>query len=117
MAALDQLADELERSYGDLQDRMADPSVYADHREAAELGRRLNPSWDGAFARIEIANSILRHYGLKLGDFEGRTYVLRSATGRQELVPHLPSMWVAAERLGGRACDPLDPALIAALED
>ena len=69
------------------------------------------------FARIDLANSILRHYGLKLGDFEGRTYVLRSATGRQELVPHLPSMWVAAERLGGRACDPLDPALIAALED
>jgi peptide chain release factor 1 len=41
MAALDQLADELERSYGELQDRMADPSVYSDHREAAELGRRL----------------------------------------------------------------------------
>ena len=69
------------------------------------------------FARIELANSILRHYGLKLGDFEGRSYVLRSATGRQELVPHLPGMWVAAERLAGRACDPLDPALIAALED
>jgi peptide chain release factor 1 len=41
MAALDQLAEELERSYGELQDRMADPSVYSDHREAAELGRRL----------------------------------------------------------------------------
>src|SRR5262245_15532306 len=41
MAALDQLADELERSYGELQDRMADPAVYSDHREAAELGRRL----------------------------------------------------------------------------
>jgi peptide chain release factor 1 len=41
MAVLDQLADELERSYGELQDRMADPSVYSDHREAAELGRRL----------------------------------------------------------------------------
>ena len=69
------------------------------------------------FARIELANSILRHYGLKLGDFEGKSYVLRSATGRQELVPHLPGMWAAAERLAGRACDPLDPALIAALED
>jgi peptide chain release factor 1 len=41
MAALDHLAEELERSYGELQDRMADPSVYSDHREAAELGRRL----------------------------------------------------------------------------
>ena len=68
------------------------------------------------FARIELANHVLRHYGLKLGDFEGTSYVLRSATGRQELVPHLQGMWAAAERLAGRACDPLDPDLIAALE-
>jgi peptide chain release factor 1 len=41
MATLEQLADELERSHSELQDRMADPAVYSDHREAAELGRRL----------------------------------------------------------------------------
>ncbi|HEX3290631.1 MAG TPA: peptide chain release factor 1 [Gaiella sp.] len=41
MATLDRLADDLERSYTELQDRLADPAVYADHREAAELGRRL----------------------------------------------------------------------------
>ena len=41
MATLAQLADELERSHAELQDRMADPAVYSDHREAAELGRRL----------------------------------------------------------------------------
>jgi peptide chain release factor 1 len=41
MATLDQLADDLERSHAELQDRLADPAVYADHREAAELGRRL----------------------------------------------------------------------------
>lgn len=41
MAAIDQLVDELERSYGELQARMADPAVYNDHREAADVGRRL----------------------------------------------------------------------------
>jgi peptide chain release factor 1 len=41
MATLDQLADELERSHAELQDRLADPAVYSDHREAADLGRRL----------------------------------------------------------------------------
>ena len=41
MATLDALVEELERSYGELQERMADPSVYADHREAADVGRRL----------------------------------------------------------------------------
>jgi peptide chain release factor 1 len=41
VAAIDQLVDELERSYQELQERMADPAVYSDHREAADLGRRL----------------------------------------------------------------------------
>ena len=37
----DNLVDELERSYKEVQERMSDPSVYNDHREAAEVGRRL----------------------------------------------------------------------------
>jgi peptide chain release factor 1 len=41
MAALDKLVDELERSYVETRERMSDPSVYNDHREAAEVGRRL----------------------------------------------------------------------------
>ncbi|HEX5449292.1 MAG TPA: PCRF domain-containing protein [Gaiellaceae bacterium] len=39
--ALEDLVTELERSYAELQDRMADPAVYNDHREAADVGRRL----------------------------------------------------------------------------
>lgn len=69
------------------------------------------------FARIAFANRILRHYRLSLADFEGQSYVLRSATGRQELIPHLPGMWGAAERLTGRRCDPLDSGLLDALAD
>ncbi len=41
MATLEELVDELERSYTELQERMADPAVYNDHREAADVGRRL----------------------------------------------------------------------------
>ena len=37
----DNLVTELERSYEELQARMADPAVYNDHREAADVGRRL----------------------------------------------------------------------------
>jgi hypothetical protein len=85
-------------------------------RPEALLGRMPMTRRQERFARIELANRILRHYSLKLGDFEGQSYVLRSATGRQELVPHLAGMWAAAERLAGRPCDPLDPELIAALE-
>jgi peptide chain release factor 1 len=37
----DNLIDELERSYRETQERISDPSVYNDHREAAEVGRKL----------------------------------------------------------------------------
>jgi peptide chain release factor 1 len=37
----DNLVADLERSYDELQTRMADPAVYNDHREAADVGRRL----------------------------------------------------------------------------
>src|SRR3954466_7793776 len=42
MPGMDELVDELERSYRETQERLSDPAVYNDHREAAEAGRRLN---------------------------------------------------------------------------
>jgi peptide chain release factor 1 len=41
MAALDDLIAELDRSYEEAQARLSDPDVYNDHREAADVGRRL----------------------------------------------------------------------------
>jgi peptide chain release factor 1 len=64
VAAIDQLIDELERSYEEVRERMSDPSVYNDHREAAEVGRRLKElegayklaqEWRQASADLEAA--------------------------------------------------------------
>src|SRR5215217_2594079 len=41
MSTLEKLVDELDRSYHETHERMSDPSVYNDHREAADVGRRL----------------------------------------------------------------------------
>ena len=41
MAAIDSLVDDLERSYNETKERLSDPAVYNDHREAADVGRRL----------------------------------------------------------------------------
>ena len=41
MADLTALVDELERSYRETQERLSDPAVYNDHRQAADVGRRL----------------------------------------------------------------------------
>jgi peptide chain release factor 1 len=41
MASFEELVEELERSYRETQERLADPTVYNDHRQAADVGRRL----------------------------------------------------------------------------
>ena len=41
MAGMEDLIDELDRSYRETQERLSDPDVYNDHREAAEVGRKL----------------------------------------------------------------------------
>ncbi len=66
MAGIDSLVDELERSYIDLQARLSDPAVYNDHREAADVGRRLKEletpyklavAWRGAQADLADVRS------------------------------------------------------------
>lgn len=66
-------------------------------------------------ARTRLANAILGHYGLKLSDWNGASYVLSTRTGRTALVDNLTELWAAADGLANKACDPLDPDLIAAL--
>ncbi len=41
MPGIEALVEELERSYGEAQERMSDPAVFSDHRTAADAGRRL----------------------------------------------------------------------------
>ena len=66
MSSLESLIEELERSYRETQDRMSDPAVYNDHREAEEVGRRrkkregpyrLAQAWRQARADLEAARS------------------------------------------------------------
>jgi len=58
---------------------------------------------------------VLDAYGLRLDDWSGRVWVLRDRKGRAAVVADLGAVWVEAERLAGRALDPLDPELVAAL--
>ena len=66
MTSLEKLIEELERSYQEAQDRMSDPAVYNDHREAEEVGRRLKKlegpyrlaqAWRQATADLEAARN------------------------------------------------------------
>jgi peptide chain release factor 1 len=66
MAAFEDLVAELERSFLETQERMSDPAVYNDHREAADVGRRLKQlegpyklaqKWRQAKADLEAARN------------------------------------------------------------
>jgi hypothetical protein len=66
--------------------------------------------------RIRLVNRVLAHFRLRLSDFSGSAYVLRTHTGRTAMIENLTELWPAAEALTGRPCDPLDPALLADLD-
>ena len=63
---MERLVGELERSYAEAEERMADPAVYLDHRKAAEAGRRLKElegpkkladAWRQASADLDAARN------------------------------------------------------------
>ena len=66
--------------------------------------------------RTRMVRRVLHGFGVTLSDWGGTAYVLHDAKGRAEVVHDLSTLWTEAERLAGRPLDPLDPALLAALQ-
>jgi hypothetical protein len=89
-------------------DAVARPGVFT--RTADPVERRRERA-----ARVVQANKVLRHYRLSLSDWQGTSFLLSTATGKTEIVDNLTHLWMAAEKLIGRPCDPLDEGLIGSL--
>src|ERR1700749_2678920 len=66
--------------------------------------------------RVRILNFTLAHYGMRLADWQGASFLLSTLTGNSEIVEDLGHLWPVAERLSGRLCDPLAPDLLERLE-
>ncbi|MFJ5296522.1 hypothetical protein ACIQAL_08355 [Pseudomonas sp. NPDC088368] len=66
--------------------------------------------------RIAAINTVLAPFRLKVEDFQGVSYLLLGATGKQELASGLDQLWQRAESLIGRTLDPLDSQLLDHLE-
>ncbi len=90
-------------------DAVARPGVFS--RNEATRERRLERT-----RRIRLANRVLAAHRLTLSDFQGRAYVLSTATGKSEVIETLAHLWPAAEKLSGRLFDPLDEVLLARME-
>src|SRR5256714_11584798 len=82
MAAIDELVDELERSYREASDRMSDPAVYNDHREGADAGRRLK-ELEGPYKLAEQWRQAQQDIEAARGDAE-----LSSLVEEYEREPH-----------------------------
>jgi hypothetical protein len=65
--------------------------------------------------RVVLVNRLLAPWGVRLQDWQGSSYLLRSSRGRTAVVRDWAELWRAAEQMTGRPLDPLDPQLLAAL--
>ncbi|MDQ2983169.1 MAG: peptide chain release factor 1 [Actinomycetota bacterium] len=98
MAGIDSLVDELERSYRETQERMSDPAVFNDHREAAEVGRRLK--------ELEGPYKLAREWREVANDLEAA----RADGDLRELVPEYEERAAALEEELKLALVEADPA-------
>jgi peptide chain release factor 1 len=94
----DNLVADLERSYEELQTRMADPAVYNDHREAADLGRRLK--------ELEQPYKLAHEWKAAQDDLEAA----RGDADLRELVPELEERTSRLQEELRLALVPADPA-------
>ena len=98
MADFDDLIGDLERSYRETQERMSDPAVYNDHREAADVGRRLK--------ELEAPYRLAQEWRLVHDDLEAA----RGDGDLRELVPELEERLAALEEELKLALVESDPA-------
>ena len=96
--AIDALIDELERKYRETQERMSDPAVYNDHREAADTGRRLK--------ELEGPYKLTQEWREITADLEAA----RDDGDLRELVPDLEERLAALEEELKLALVETDPA-------
>lgn len=90
-------------------DAVARPGVFT--RNTDRLARRRERA-----TRVRIAAAALAPFGITISDWQGASFLLATRTGKTEIIDDLGHLWPTAERLAGRPCDPLDPAVIAAME-
>src|ERR671925_2092606 len=95
---IEQLVDELERSYQEAQERMSVPAVYNDHKQAAEAGRRLK--------ELEAPHRLAQEWRQVRDDLDAA----RGDGDLRELVPELEERSRSLEHELRLALAPTDPA-------
>ena len=95
---MQQLIEELERSFAETRERLSDPAVYNDHREAAEVGRRLK--------ELEAPHRLAQEWRDLHADLDDA----RADGDLRELLPELEERLAAVEEELKLALIQTDPA-------
>lgn len=75
------------------------------------------PPARGRYRRASILTELLGPAGLKVRTpGPGRAVVVSNSKGASTVAAGLPAVWEAADKLGSRLVDPLDPDLLDVLE-
>jgi peptide chain release factor 1 len=98
MASMEDLVDEVERSYTEAQERMNDPAIYNDHREAAEVGRRAK--------ELQAANELAQQWRKAAEDLQAA----HDDSDLRELLPELEERVAQLEEELKLALVETDPA-------
>jgi peptide chain release factor 1 len=98
MATIEQLVEDVDRSYQETQERMSDPALYNDRREAAEVGRRLK--------ELESAHRLAQDWRAARSDLDAA----REDADLRELVPELEERVTQLEQELKLALVETDPA-------
>lgn len=88
---------------------VARPGVYTHNTDRVSRRRE-------ASRRLALANALLSTRRLALAEWQGRSYVLASPTGRTQIFDALSHLWPEAEAMAGRPFDPLDLDFIERIE-
>src|SRR6476659_7329267 len=98
MASMQDLVDEVERSYAETQERMNDPAIYNDHREAEEVGRRAQ--------ELQVANELAQQWRKASDDLQAA----QDDSDLRELLPELEERVSQLEEALKLALVETDPA-------
>jgi hypothetical protein len=66
--------------------------------------------------RLALVNRLLAGTGAHCVDWDGEAVAVIDSSGREKVVPTLAEVWRQAEAFTGKRLDPLDPALLEALD-
>jgi len=82
------------------------------HWTEAGFGDDAHQRLRARFRRTQVLRPVLRAYGVTVRDSLSPGIAVSNMSGAHVIAADMTELWKAAERLGGRTIDPLDPCFL-----